>query len=55
MAVQGSVQMGEVIFQEEESVRKKTEREGRRGIKETGIEWKETKMERVQVREEKRE
>lgn len=46
MAVQGSVQMGKVIFQERQSGRKKTERECRKGKKVTGIERKKTKIER---------
>lgn len=49
-AVQGSVQMGKVIFQEWESGRKKTEREYRGGKKETGIERKKTKCKRERRR-----
>ena len=52
-AVQGSVQMGRVIFQERESGRNKTGRECRRGKKETGKERKKTKIEykRKEVKE----
>lgn len=54
MAVQSSVQMGKVIFQERQSGRKKTERECRIGKKETGIERKKTKIERENAQEGKR-
>lgn len=54
-AVQRSVQMGKVIFQEEESGRKRTEHEDRRGKKRDRNRGGEDKdRERVQGREEKR-